>query len=83
MTAKPTPLKPVAYGWQDLQKITGLGREAVKAGIRCGQLPGYVVGKKYVVPVDAFEAFRTGKWVPQPRPYFAVAPKPIHIKKAS
>lgn len=61
---------------QELMDVTGLGRDAVRAGIRCGQLPGYVVGVRYIVPRQAFEAFCRGDWEPTLR---MPIPGPIRI----
>jgi excisionase family DNA binding protein len=65
--------------YQDLMVVTGLGRNAVKAAIQTGELPGYKTGSRYVVPADAFDAFCQGTWVPKPRPLFAEPVKPINV----
>ena len=52
----------------DLMAVTGLSRHAVTAAIHRQELPGYVVGSRYVIPRDAFDAFCRGEWRPQPRP---------------
>lgn len=86
-TRKPSTLRPVVYGYKDLMAITGLGRETVKACIRTGSLPGYLAGRTYVVPVEAFEAFKRGEWVPQHRPIFSeqitAKPQMLHQKERS
>lgn len=56
---------------RDLKELTGLGINSVYAGIKTGELPGYYVGSRVVIPDEAFEAFKRGEWVPKPRPYFA------------
>ena len=61
---------------KDLMTVSGLGRDATKAAIRNGQLPGYVVGSRYVVPDEAFEDFCHGRWTPTPQP---VTPIPTHV----
>lgn len=58
---------------EELMRVTRMGREAVKAAIRYGALPGYVVEgdglrNRYVIPRAAFEAFCRGDWQPAPRP---------------
>ena len=58
----------------DLMRVTGLGRDTVRAAIRTGELPGYKVGRQYRVPAEAFDEFCKGRWVPQPRP---LSPEPI------
>lgn len=63
--------------YQDLMTVTGLSRETVKAAIRTGELPGYKVGERYVVPAEAFDAFCAGTWVPNPRPIFPAGITPI------
>lgn len=76
-------------GWQDLVAVTGLGEDSIKAGIISGELPGYRVGKSYVIPADAFDAFCEGRWVPQPRRVFSepvqplTTPEFIHRRRAS
>lgn len=57
-------LKP-PYGVEDLMKVTGKGRDVVREEMRNGNLPGYVVGRSYVCPHDAFHAFCAGQWRPQ------------------
>lgn len=69
----------------DLQRVTGLGRDLVKAGIRSGELPGLVVGTRYVIPAEAFSRFCRGEWSPNPRPVLAqpvtVIPQMIRSRK--
>lgn len=73
MTTKIAP--PRKY--EDLMAVTGLSRASVKAAIRSGELPGYKVGERYVVPAEAFDAFCAGTWVPSPRPLFPAGITPI------
>lgn len=61
----------------DLMRVTGLCDVTVRAAIRTGELPGYQVGKKYVVPAEAFDRFCRGEWTPSPRPLFAEPIKPL------
>lgn len=51
-------------GVKDLQRVTGLGRDLVKAGILSGQLPGYRVNTRFIVPDEAFDDFLHGRWTP-------------------
>lgn len=74
---KPAPLKPQVYGVADLMRITGKGRDTVRAAILSGELPGYKVGRSYIVPKDAFEAFCRGAWVPIPHPVLSHPAKAI------
>lgn len=37
----------------------------VRRGINRGQLPGYRVGDKYVIPSIAFDRFLNGEWQPR------------------
>lgn len=62
---------------QDLARVTGLDPRTVRTAIRVGELPGYAVGSRYVVPADAFAAFCRGEWQPQPRPLFPHPVKPL------
>ena len=55
------------YTVADLMRVTGLGRDRVKSLIRSGDLPGYQLGKKYVVPAEGFRALLASTWRPQPR----------------
>lgn len=64
-------------GVTDLMRVTGLGRDLVKAAIRSGELPGYHVGSRYVVPADAFAAFCRGEWQARPHPIFPHPIKPL------
>lgn len=64
-------------GVRRLMGATGLGRETVKAAIRTGELPGYLVGSRYTVPREAFERFCRGEWVRDPRPIFTQPITPI------
>lgn len=76
----------MAKSVKDLMVLTGIGRDSVYAGIRCGELPGYYVGKRVVIPEEAFERFARGEWTPTPRPYFAQPVTPIvtmQTRKAS
>jgi len=55
------------YTVADLMRVCGLGRDRVKSLIRSGDLPGYQLGKKYVVPAEGFRALLASTWRPQPR----------------
>lgn len=85
MTAtKKNDSSPEVYGYRDLMRVCGLGRDTVKFAIRMGELPGFKVGRSYVVPAEAFAAFCAGTWVATPRPLFPsgvqAAPTMIHRK---
>lgn len=54
-------------GVKALCAVTGLSPAKVRAGIRDGSLPGYVIGRSFIVPADALERFANGLWVPRPR----------------
>jgi excisionase family DNA binding protein len=62
---------------RDLCEVTGLSRPTVCAAVRTGELPGYKIGERYVIPRDAFDAFCRGEWVPQVRPIFTERIKPL------
>lgn len=68
----------------DLQDVTGLGRDLVKASIIAGQLPGYYIAPhansagRYIVPDLAFERFERGEWIPIPKTIVLVS-KPIDV----
>ena len=68
-----------AKSWLDLCRVTGLGRETVKAAIVAGELPGYLIGSRYIVPAEAFDAFCRGEWRPAPRPILAQQPNPVFL----
>jgi excisionase family DNA binding protein len=61
----------------DLMRVTGLGRDTCRAAIRTGELPGYKVGRKYVIPAEAFDRFCKVDWQPQPGPLFREPIKPL------
>jgi excisionase family DNA binding protein len=69
-----------AARWQDLADALGLGEDAVKAAILSGELPGYKIGKRYVVPREAYEAVCNGTWVAHPRPILAGELRLVHRK---
>lgn len=68
----------------DLMAVCGLGRDSVRAAIRTGTLPGYFVTSdrsgrrgRYVIPGDAFEDFKHGRWLPMHRPVFSEPIRPL------
>lgn len=65
----------------DVQDLLGLGRDAVKAGILSGELPGYRVGRFWVIPDEAFEALAKGEWTPHPKPMRTFHPSHSFIQK--
>lgn len=68
---------------EDLQIVTGLGRDAVLAAIRHGSLPGAKIHGRYVIPADAFEAYCLyGKWPINAEPT-PIRPIPDMIKRRS
>jgi excisionase family DNA binding protein len=58
----------------DLMRVTGLCRTTTKQAVRNGELPGYKVGARYVIPDEAFDRFCRGDWTPTPRPVTPIAP---------
>ncbi len=54
------------YLVRDLCAVTGLGKASVHKGIQRGELPGYKVDGRYVIPGPAFRAFCEGTWEPRP-----------------
>lgn len=67
---KPSMPRTVA----DLMAVTGLSKNSVYAAIKTGQLPGYHIGKRVVIPGEAFEAFCRGEWQPAPKPMAPIRP---------
>jgi len=67
------------YYPEDLERVTGLSRDVVRAAILAGELPGYKVGNQYRIPAQAYRDFCAGRWVPQPR---RVLHKPASRKPA-
>ena len=73
---------------KDLIAATGLSEPTVLTALACGELPGYRVGKRWVVPDEAFELFCRGEWQPQTRNPFPEGVKPLqpvvtlHTRKA-
>jgi len=65
-------------GVKDLMAVTGLCRPTVCAAIRTGELPGYKVGERYVIPHQAFEDFIHGRWIPMHRHIFSEPIRPLH-----
>lgn len=61
---RPHPPRPLT----DLMAATGLGRDAVKAAIRNGELPGQKIGDRYVIPDAWFRAWERREWIPTPKP---------------
>lgn len=59
------PVHPPA-SVQDLCDATGLGHASVRELVRLGELPGYVHGRKVVVPWAAFQDYQHGVWEPRP-----------------
>lgn len=62
--ANPTIPPPASV--QDLCDATGLGENTVREAIKLGQLPGYYIGRKVVIPRELFERFCRGDWTPRP-----------------
>jgi len=50
----------------ELMAATGLGRDSVRRAIREGQLPGRLIGRRYVITRGEFDAFVEGRWQPKP-----------------
>ena len=74
---------PDAVTIDDLCDVTSLSKPSVTAAILRGELPGYKVGFRYVIPTPAFEAFVNGTWKPEPRPQVITPAKPMLVRKAS
>lgn len=62
MSWQPTVEKDF-YLVRDLCAISGLSKPSVYDGIEKGELPGYKIGNRYVIPGPAFRAFAEGTWV--------------------
>lgn len=70
----------------ELGPLLGLGRDATKAGIRRGELPGKKVGERYVIRrewVEAYIAGRPGFWDQQtaPVPFRTPGPRALDRKE--
>ena len=63
MTYRPTVAEDV-YLVRDLCAYLKLGKATVYKAIEAGELPGYKVGNRYVVPGEAFRELQAGRWVP-------------------
>lgn len=50
----------------DMCRVTGLGENTVRAAIAAGNLPGYRIGRRIVIPRQAFIEFCAGRWQPKP-----------------
>lgn len=61
----PVPLPP--YSAADVARMLGMDPTTVRAAITAKQLPGYRVGKQFVIPREAFERWQRGEWHPQPK----------------
>lgn len=61
----------------DLVRVSGLGKDLVKAAMCSGELPGYRVGTRYLCPAEAFDDFLHGRWKPIPRPVLAEPATPL------
>ena len=57
-----TPDTPATVA--DLQRVTGLGENTVREAVKLGLLPGVKVGRRIVIPREAFERFCRGEWQP-------------------
>ncbi|MGB3327553.1 MAG: helix-turn-helix domain-containing protein [Thermomicrobiales bacterium] len=64
----------MARSVKDLMRAAGISERTAYAAIKRGELPGYYVGRKVVIPEEAFQAFIQGRWTPSPRP---LAIKPV------
>jgi excisionase family DNA binding protein len=68
---------------KELGALLGLGREATKAGIRNGELPGMKIGGLYRIRREWVEAYLLNPhtWnAPTPTPIFRT-PGPISLKR--
>ena len=63
MSYQPTVEKDF-YLVRDLCALLGIGKQTAYVGIEAGELPGYKVGGRYVIPGPAFRDLAEGKWVP-------------------
>lgn len=77
----PKPINGKRYSWSDLVRITGLGRDQVKAAMLSGELPGHKVGKLYVIPVPEFVAFCEGRWQQRRRPVLDMPAAPVLLRR--
>jgi excisionase family DNA binding protein len=75
MTTKKRLTDDDPYLPADLERVTALSRDVVRAAILTGELPGYKIGAQYRIPAQAFRDFCAGTWVPRPRKQFA---EPLH-----
>jgi hypothetical protein len=93
MTTKPRvdPSQPAPYVTvEELMAATGKGEKAVKAAIRAGQLPGYLISgvgirNAYVIPRKAFQDWQDGIWMPVARVPERIEPRqrtgPVELKR--
>ncbi len=63
MSYQPTVEKDF-YLVRDLCALLGIGKQTAYDAIDAGELPGYKVSNRYVVPGPAFRDLAEGKWIP-------------------
>jgi excisionase family DNA binding protein len=64
MTAKLAPLPQPPYSAAEVARLLGMDPVTVRNAITAKEFPGYRVGKKFVVPREAFERWQRGDWAP-------------------
>jgi len=67
----------MAKSAKDLMRVTGLSETSVYLALELGELPGYRVGRRWVITDDAFDDFCHGRWQPKPKNPFPHGIKPL------
>lgn len=57
-----TPAPSTTLSVAEFAALLGVSEETVRQGVRTGALPGYVVGRTFVIPRLAVERFLAGEW---------------------
>lgn len=69
---------------REIAEHAGMTEAAVREHIRLGLIPGRQAGprKGFFVSRPEFEAWKTGRWIPQPRPVEPIRPlRPVGLTR--
>ncbi len=69
---RPKPKRPDTITLPEFAAAIDVCEKTLREAFRRGEIPGYRIGSRIVIPRPAFDAFMRGEWSPEYRPHLIV-----------
>jgi excisionase family DNA binding protein len=70
--------QPDTISLPEFAEAIGVCEKTLRLAFHRGEIPGYQLGNRIVIPRPAFEDFMHGRWSPEYRPHLIVVKEVVH-----